>query len=318
MCPGPPRGGKVPFSSRNSAFTQHGIGGLWRGQEAGLETGPAGNGTKRVEMGLIVNPRGPAGSGKTEFVRRILVEDYAWGRGAPAEPLCCNGRGGSGGRPIGYLLRHPLGGRPPLAVLGHYGGTSRGGCDTIRAVDGGLDAVFRLADDLATAGHDVLLEGLLLSAEHQRSAALARRHALHVLRLDTPPDRCARNLTARWHARRDLRPLIAGVVVAQHGAIEEACARLRWCAAGVEVLGFDQALRRARELLGLGRTLAAAGQVGLGHPLTPVRLRLRSPTSPRRVRSAGGSAGRGGLLTERRDLEPGASAVVSPPCRSRA
>jgi hypothetical protein len=237
-------------------------------------------------MGLIVNPRGTAGSGKTELVRRILVEDYGWDRGAPAEPIHCDRRGS--GRPIGYILRHPLGGGRPLAVLGHYGGASRGGCDTVRAMDGGLEAVFRLADDLA-AGHDALLEGLLLSAEHQGSAALARRHALHILRLGTPPERCVRNLMARWHARRDLRPLIAGVVAAQREAIEEACARLRWCAAGVEVLDSGQALRRARELLGLGRTVAAAG-----HLLAPALPGPGSRTSPRRAPFAPGAPPAGG------------------------
>jgi hypothetical protein len=201
-------------------------------------------------VGVIVNPRGTSGAGKTELVRRIM-EDYGWGR---AEPIRREGRE----RPIGYRLPHPLGG-PPLAVLGHYEATC-GGCDTIPARDGGLDEVFRLADQCASSGHAVLLEGLLLSAEHRRSAALARRHALYVLRLDTPPERCVRNLMARWHARGDLRSLVAGAVAAQREAVVDACARLRWCAAGVEVLDFDDALRRARELLGLGR----ARDVGRG------------------------------------------------------
>src|SRR5688572_23536832 len=107
-----------------------------------IEGGPGdGPGRRRheiwVEVGLIANPRGPAGSCKIELVRRILVEGYGRGHGAPAEPLRCDGCGG-------------------------------------------------------------------------------------------------RNLMARWHARRDLRPRIAGVAAAQREVIEEACARLRWCATGVE------------------------------------------------------------------------------------
>jgi predicted kinase len=203
-------------------------------------------------MGVIVNPRGTSGSGKTELARRILA-DYGWSSGGGMEPIRRAGRA----RPIGFQLRHPLGGRP-LAVLGYYGAETCGGCDTIPARDGGLDAVFRLADWLATTGHDVLLEGLFLSAEYRRTAELARRHPLHVLRLDTPVERCARNLLARQRRSGALRPLVAEVVAAQRDAVEDVCARLRCCAASVETLDFDEALRRARELLGL-RPAATGG-----------------------------------------------------------
>src|ERR671913_912726 len=120
---------------------------------------------------MIINPRGTSGSGKTEFVRRLL-SDYGWGRDDRVEPVSRVGRE----RPIAYRLRHPLGGRP-LAVLGHYEAAS-GGCDTIRATDGGMHEAFRLAAEHASGGHDVLLEGLLLSAEHRRSTDPARGHAL--------------------------------------------------------------------------------------------------------------------------------------------
>jgi hypothetical protein len=203
-------------------------------------------------MAVIVNPRGTGGSGKTALIRRILA-DYGWGRGGRVEPVRRAGRA----RPIAYRLPHPLGGRP-LAVLGHYGPAACGGCDTIPLRDGGLDGAFRLADGLAAAGHDVLMEGLFLSGEHRRTAELARGHALHVLRLDTPIEQCVRNLAARRRTGRDVRPLIARAVAAQHDAVEDACARLRWCAASVEALDFDDALRRARELLGF-RATAAAG-----------------------------------------------------------
>src|SRR5947209_20600860 len=62
---------------------------------------------------------------------------------------------------------------------------------------------------IAGSGHAVLMEGLLLSGEYDRSAALAEAHQLHVLRLDTSLERCVRNLIARRHARRDTWPLIA-------------------------------------------------------------------------------------------------------------
>lgn len=210
---------------------------------------------------MIVNPRGTSGSGKTELARRVLA-DYGRGSGEAMEPIHRSGRA----RPIGYRLRHPLGGRP-LAVLGCYGAAACGGCDTIPARDGGLDGVFRLADALAAGGHDVLLEGLFLSGEHRRSGELACRHALHVLLLDTPVERCARNLVARRRARRALRPLVAEVVAAQRDAVEDACARLRCWAASVETLDFHAALHRARELLGCAdlRTVPR----GLSAPANP-------------------------------------------------
>jgi hypothetical protein len=112
------------------------------------------------------------------------------GAGGP-EPIYREGRS----RPLGYRLEHPLGG-PPLAVVGHYEVTS-GGCDTIRAIDGGLPEITRRAAEFAATGHDVLVEGQLLSSEYQRSAELARAHDLHILRLTTPLEQCARNLVSR-------------------------------------------------------------------------------------------------------------------------
>ncbi len=167
---------------------------------------PVAKGPGVLGVGVIVNPRGTSGSGKSELARRILA-DYGRGSGEAMEPIHRGGRA----PPVGYRLRHPLGGRP-LAALGHYGAGACGGCDTIPARDGGLGEVFRLA----ARGHDVLLEGLFLSGDHQRSAELAGRHPLHVLLLDTPVERCARNLVARRRVgRRALRPLVAEVVAAR-------------------------------------------------------------------------------------------------------
>ena len=88
-------------------------------------------------------------------------------------------------------------------------------------------------------------------------ASLAAAHGLHILQLATPLDRCVRNLIARRRARRDAWPLIARAAAAEHARVEAACERLRGCAT-VEVLGFEEALLRARELLGLERLEKAA------------------------------------------------------------
>jgi hypothetical protein len=200
-------------------------------------------------MGVILNPRGTSGSGKTEFVRRLL-SDYGWKKHGCATPIHRKGRK----RPIAYKFQHPLGGRP-FAVLGHYEATS-GGCDTIRVVDGGLDEAFRLVREYASGGHDVLLEGLLLSGEHTRSAALAKTHQLHVLRLSTPLDRCIRNVIARQRAGKRNWASVARTATMQQANVEEACRQLDGHAR-VEILDFDNALLRARELLGLEGRAAA-------------------------------------------------------------
>ena len=200
-------------------------------------------------MGVIINPRGTSGSGKTELVRRILAQ-YGWQRSADFK--------GAGGlraiyregrsRPLGYRLGHPLGGQP-LVVIGHYEVTS-GGCDTIRASDGGLEEIMRRASDYAAAGHNVLIEGLRLSSEYERSAQLARSHSLHVLHLTTPLEQCARNLVWRRRARRDTWRLVAGTVALEHEIVAEACERLKRYAT-VEALGFEHAFARAQNLLGI-------------------------------------------------------------------
>jgi hypothetical protein len=90
-----------------------------------------------------------------------------------------------------------------------------------------------------------------------RSAALAKAHHLHVLRLSTPLDRCIRNVVARQRAGRRNRPSIVRTATLQQASIEEACELLQRHAT-VEVLDFDGALFRARELLGLEGLRAAA------------------------------------------------------------
>jgi hypothetical protein len=197
-------------------------------------------------MAVVINPRGTSGAGKTELVRRILAL-YGWQRGAHdrtvgPEPIYRSGRS----RPFAYRLPHPNGGRP-LVVVGHYEVTS-GGCDTIRAADGGLEEVVRRAGDYAASGHDVLIEGLRLSSESDRSRELAQLHRLHVVRLATPVEQCARNLVARRRSRRDSWPLLTEIVAREHRLVEEACEKLKpW--ASVEILEFEKALERIGDLL---------------------------------------------------------------------
>jgi hypothetical protein len=202
-------------------------------------------------MGLIVNPRGIAGSGKTELVRRILG---AFGRSpealaapdAPAAP-----------RRLVHRLQHPSGGRP-LAVIGAYGHRRAGsGIDGVRAREGGLAEAIRLAGQAAEEGHDVLLEGLALSWDHRLSAALARVHRLHVIRVATPREASVANLLARRRSGRAALAHALASAIAQEEVLDEALARLA-PVARVETLGFDDALLRILALLRVDPPLSAA------------------------------------------------------------
>ena len=186
-------------------------------------------------MGWIINPRGTSGAGKTWLVREVMAA-YCRG-GAAAEPLRRAGRS----RPMGVRLACS-GDRRPLAVIGHYG-TTRGGTDTIPEADGGLDEAVRLAGSLACDGHDVLLEGLQLSGDVERTAALARAQrmrgsTLHVLCLDAPVDSCVRNVVARRRAGRAARAAIERTARAgaRRPRIDTAapprCNRRRWTTRG--------------------------------------------------------------------------------------
>ncbi len=203
--------------------------------------------------GLVLNLRGTSGAGKTELARRLMGSYGVPQERGPATPLMRPGRA----RPIVWVLPHPAGGRP-LALLGDHGdGAARGGCDTIPLRDGGMAEAFRLADGLARDGHDVLLEGLALSADIWNTATLARAgHRVHVLCLATPLEECVRNVVRRRRAGAAALPVIRRTAEAGQLGLEAAVAALRatLAVAEVGVLPFDDLLARARTLLGLPRT----------------------------------------------------------------
>lgn len=213
-------------------------------------------------VGLVINPRGTSGAGKTWLVRQVMAA-YTEG-GNQASPIMREGRL----RPIGWQLLHPLGG-PTLAVIGDYQLT-KGGTDTISSSDGGLNEAFRLADALAAEDHDVLMEGFELSGEHYHTAMLAkaqrsRGSALHVLCLTVAVEECIQNVVARRRASQVARPAIERTARAGHEALVRACASLREQRVEVERLDVAVARRRALSLLGFDTTAdnVDAGELGV-------------------------------------------------------
>ena len=203
-------------------------------------------------MATIVNPRGAGGSGKSELVRRIMV-DLGWREQPVTEGVEIIRREGRP-QPLGYRF-HSSPGRRAIAVLGHYERRS-GGCDTISLAHGGLDEVFARAEAHADAGDDVLLEGLRLSSEVERTRAVAGRHEVHIVALATPPEVCVRHLMARRRTGERSRARMEQVAAAEHGEIAAALDALRPCAA-VEVLAFEGALAHVRRLLRISPREAA-------------------------------------------------------------
>ena len=202
-------------------------------------------------MGLVINPRGTSGAGKTWLVREVMAA-YRWAGSAPT-PVMRRGRS----RPIAWRLEHPFGGRT-LCVIGDYQGP-KGGTDTIPLTDGGLDEAFRMACSEAEEGRDVLLEGYQLSGEHDRTVALAnaqrlRGRALHVFCLDIPLHRCVQNVVRRRRAGQAIRPTIEQTAAAGHAALERACFALGQSGVSCEWLDPAAALYRASLLLGLRST----------------------------------------------------------------
>ena len=137
---------------------------------------------------MIINIRGTSGSGKSTIVRNIM-ERYD-NKIAYKE----DGRK----QPIGYVLDHPhVGLVSTLAIVGHYE-TDCGGCDTIS----GMDRIYDLVRQSHKGGHHVIFEGLLISAEVNRTAQLHLDGLpLLVYAIDLPVEECLRRVNGRRMAK---------------------------------------------------------------------------------------------------------------------
>lgn len=144
---------------------------------------------------MIINIKGTSGSGKSTIVRKIM--DLYKGQKIPYKEA---GRR----QPIGYVLYRSEAQHSgkPLAVVGHYE-TACGGCDTINK----MDRIYELVRQAHQNGYDVLFEGLLLSAEFQRTYKLhADELPLLVLGMDIPLDVCIESVNKRRWAKNPDKP----------------------------------------------------------------------------------------------------------------
>lgn len=182
---------------------------------------------------MIINIRGTSGSGKSTLVRRVM-ELYNSKTEWRDESMLPERK-----RPLGYVLTRNDDGRP-LFVPGHYE-TACGGCDTI--AESQFENVYMLVRQFATAGHDVLYEGLLLSAESARAIKLHQDGLgpIMVVALSTPLEVCLDGIRARREAKSGLPAeafadsVLKNATSKQKGTVscmrkmEEAGIRTRWC-----------------------------------------------------------------------------------------
>lgn len=187
---------------------------------------------------MIINIRGTSGSGKSTLVRRV-VELY----GAKTR-FFEEGRK----QPIGYLYQRKAGqeGRA-LAVIGHYE-TPCGGCDTIAK----MERIFELARSSHLAGHDVLFEGLLISADVNRTAGLEAYAPLLVVALDIDLQVCLDSVNARrWAKNPDKPPVNPKNTASKHKGVKQSVERLKALNVRCEVTDRDGAFELIRKELGV-------------------------------------------------------------------
>lgn len=150
---------------------------------------------------MIINIRGTSGSGKSTIIRELFklardrsVWDPLWSE-IPQDLLPRNEKGELKKRkqPWGYVLEMPAPFRRNVVVIGHYE-TACGGCDTIPSFDLG----FALVRAAHKCGYDVVYEGLLYSADSERTLSLHRDGLdLRVIALNTPLDDCIASVNER-------------------------------------------------------------------------------------------------------------------------
>lgn len=174
---------------------------------------------------MIINIRGTSGAGKTTLVRRLLpiskmAAVYEKGRSTP----------------LWYW-------RWNVALLGSYKSTC-GGCDTIHS----MDEIFSFAMKLNRSFKFVIIEGLLLSEEVNRTVSV--KDDISVFLLSTPLEKCLENINERRRAKNpEAEPVNPKNTNNRHATILRAKKRLLDAGVSVEELSFEDMLKKLKRVI---------------------------------------------------------------------
>lgn len=139
---------------------------------------------------LIVNLRGNNGSGKSTVARLLMKK----GRPCPASSMLLSDK---------ITVIDIPGCKQQWAVIGKYT-TQCGGCDALS----GTDEIIALVQKVVALGHNVFLEGVLMSDYYGKlgeySAQFNERWVFAYM--DTPVEECLRRVQARRKAKGNTKP----------------------------------------------------------------------------------------------------------------
>lgn len=175
---------------------------------------------------MIVNIRGTNGAGKSELVRRALLDRLSGARGVSVhralqrKPVATNYDNG-------------------VTLMGHYE-IANGGMDTMRCT---IEEAWDLVEEFAAGGRHVLCEGKNQSRDWPHVLRAAGKYPLTVLHLTTPPRECVSGVRIRGHS------LSQDSIMRTWKKCERDVARLEKL--GVKVIRCDreQAVEETRRLL---------------------------------------------------------------------
>lgn len=190
---------------------------------------------------MIINIRGTSGSGKSTIVRALMGQYNQTTRHKE------DGRK----QPIGYVCHNLLKDVKPLAIIGHYE-TACGGCDTISK----MDHIFELVRASHTMGYHVVFEGLLISADVNRTLALQTEGLpLRVVALDQVSiELCLSSVNERRLARlgpEKYTPVKEKNTISKFTGVRNSMKRLVDAGVHVESCNRDDALAYIRQELSI-------------------------------------------------------------------